>query len=219
MKDFNPSYVGIRKDLLRYVTGDKLVVLDVGCANGKNGKYLIENNIADQVYGIEFDLKMASEAKVSNTKIFLGDLNDRIFINRILDETPLFDYILFGDILEHLYDPWYVLSELKSKLKDNGRIIISLPNIGHIELFIQVFMNGTWPRNDRGIFDKTHIRWFTRKDVFSLLECSKLELITYERKFRSRDAKGSKFNWKTKFLKFISKDLVTFQHIVVCKNA
>ena len=72
--------------------------------------------------------------------------------------------------------------------------------------------------NERGIFDKTHLRWFTRKDVWSLVKLADLEMVTYERKFRARDAKGSRFNWKSKLLKLINKDLVTFQHIVVCRH-
>jgi len=120
--------------------------------------------------------------------------------------------------LEHLNNPLQVLKELKELLKSNGKIIISLPNIAHIELFIQIYIKGTWPKNERGIFDKTHLRWFTRKDVFELITASGLKLITYERKFRSRDAIGSKFSWKYKLLKIISKDLVTFQHIIVCSH-
>lgn len=217
--EYNESYIGIRPDLLRYIVGKSNIVLDVGCALGVNGRFLIENRKADEVYGIEYDPNMASEAEKYNTKVFCGNLNDGIFIKNILEETPLFDYILFGDILEHLYDPLKVLSEFKTVLKPNGQIIISLPNIGHIELFIQVFIKGTWPKNERGIFDKTHLRWFTRKDVFSLVELANLEVINYEPKLRARDAIGSRFDWKTKILRRINRDLVTFQHIIVCKHA
>jgi len=216
--EYNKSYIGLRTGLLKFIEGNSNNVLDVGCALGVNGNYLLENNIADAVYGIEFDAKMAEEAENCNTKVFCGDLNSQEFRNTIINESPLFDYILFGDVLEHLYDPEKVLIDLKSKLNKNGRIIISLPNIAHIELFIQVYIKGTFPQNSRGIFDKTHLRWFTRMDVFKLITDADLKLITYERKYRSRDAIGSKFNWKYKLLKLISKDLVTFQHIIVCAH-
>jgi len=185
---------------------------------GVNGKYLLENKIADVVYGIEYNAEMALVAEKFNTKVFCGDLNSKNFRKDILKSNITFDYILFGDILEHLNNPLQVLKELKELLKSNGKIIISLPNIAHIELFIQIYIKGTWPKNERGIFDKTHLRWFTRKDVFELITASGLKLITYERKFRSRDAIGSKFSWKYKLLKIISKDLVTFQHIIVCSH-
>jgi 2-polyprenyl-3-methyl-5-hydroxy-6-metoxy-1,4-benzoquinol methylase len=216
--DYNKSYIGLRTELLELIEGHSDNVLDVGCALGVNGAYLLQNNIATSVYGIEFDIKMAEEAEKCNTKVFCGDLNIKEFRKTILNESPLFDYILFGDVLEHLYNPEEVLIDLKSKLKENGKIIISLPNIAHIELFIQVYLKGTFPKNPRGIFDKTHLRWFTRKDVFKLITDSELKLLTYNRKYRSRDAIGSKFNWKYKLLKLIYKDLVTFQHIVVCTH-
>tara|TARA_R100000149_G_C5827190_1_gene104169 strand:- start:135 stop:794 length:660 start_codon:yes stop_codon:yes gene_type:complete len=218
MSEHNNSYIGLRKDLIIHITKGAHAVLDVGCALGVNGKYLLDNNIANKVVGIEFDKQMAQEASKNITKVFCGDLNNQEFRKTILNTNYTFDYILFGDILEHLYDPLKVLIELKSILNPNGQIIISLPNIGHVELLIQVFLKGTWPKNERGIFDKTHIRWFTRKDVFDLLKSADLKLLTYERKYRARDAIGSTFNWKTKILKFINKDLVTFQHVVVCRR-
>lgn len=217
--EYNKSYIGLRNDLIKYVPKGKHIILDVGCALGLNGKFLLDNKYANEVIGIEYDEDMALEAASNISKIFCGDLNDDMFRESILKGNYNFDYILFGDILEHLYDPSKVLTELKSMLKPNGRIIISLPNIGHIELFIQVFIKGTWPKNERGIFDKTHLRWFTRKDVYSLAESASLEVINYERKLRARDAIGSRFDWKTSLLRRINKDLVTFQHIIVCKHA
>lgn len=219
MNNYNQSYIGLRKDIIKYINGKSNMILDVGCATGVNGKFLLDQELAEIVVGIEYDQHMAKDASNHNTKVFCGDLNDSNFRQKILKEDYRFDYILFGDVLEHLYDPLKVLTELKTMLNPNGSIIISLPNIGHIELFVQVFMKGTWPKNERGIFDKTHLRWFTRKDVFSLVEDAELEVIIYERKFRARDALGSKFSWKTKLLKLINKDLVTFQHIIVCKYA
>lgn len=219
MLDYNQSYIGLRKDIIKYIDGESNKVLDVGCAIGVNGKYLLDKGIASEVVGIEFDEIMAEEASEHNSKIFCGDLNNKEFLESFLNSNYTFDYILFGDILEHLIEPQKVLAVFKSLLNKNGKIIISLPNIAHVELFIQVFIKGSWPKNERGIFDKTHLRWFTRKDVFSLVKKSDLEVIKYERKLRARDAIGSKFDLKAKFLKLINKDLVTFQHIIVCKHA
>ncbi|GGK54088.1 MULTISPECIES: class I SAM-dependent methyltransferase [Flavobacteriaceae] len=218
MSLFNQSYIGLRNDLLKHVKGCAESILDVGCASGVNGKYLLDKGIASTVYGIEYDDEMSSIAEKSYTKIFRGDLNSEIFRKIILDDAPQFDYILFGDILEHLVYPLKVLNELKALLKPKGKVIISLPNIAHIELFIQVYFKGTFPQNSRGIFDKTHLRWFTKKDAYKLIEDSELKIIRYERNYRSRDAIGSKFDWKYKLLRLIDKDLVTFQHIIVCEH-
>jgi 2-polyprenyl-3-methyl-5-hydroxy-6-metoxy-1,4-benzoquinol methylase len=218
MIDFNTSYIGLRLDILKYVVGKNNVVLDVGCATGTNGRYMLENKLARIVYGIEFQKGMAIEAAKSNTKIFQGNLDNIEFRKVILTESPQFDYILFGDILEHLIDPENVLKELTKNLKPGGKVIISLPNVAHIELFVQVYIKGTWPKNPRGIFDCTHLRWFTRKDANLLVENCSLKVIKYERNFRARDRIGSTFNWKYKMIKWLNKDWVTFQHILICTN-
>ncbi|MGB3775215.1 MAG: class I SAM-dependent methyltransferase [Leeuwenhoekiella sp.] len=218
MSDFNPSYTGLRTDLLKFIKGEDLKVLDVGCASGVNGKYLLDQNMANVVYGIEYDEIMAQEAAKWNTKTFIGDLNLRIFREEILRSTNNFDFIIFGDILEHLYSPVEVLTELKNCMADEGKIIISLPNIAHIELFIQVFIKGRWPRNNRGIFDRTHLRWFTKKDAEAMIKDAGLKVIHYKPTLRARDAIGSSFDWKTKLIRWVNKDWVTFQHIFVCEH-
>ena len=217
---FNKSYVGLRDDLLKYVKGENVSVLDVGCANGVNGKYLLDNDIADVVYGIEYDKAMSDVAESVYTKTFNGDLNSNKFIEEIVSTDVAFDYIIFGDILEHLVDPLNVLMRIKKMLKQDGKIIISVPNVAHIEFFIQVYLKGTFPQNNRGLFDKTHVRWFTKKDAYKLVQNSGLKVLEYENKYRFRDGSStySKYKLLYYFLKLFRKDLVTFQHILICTH-
>ena len=216
---FNRSYIEIRKDLIGNITGTGLTILDLGCATGVNGQFLLENNIAKTVYGVDYDEDMAEIAKNNNSEVFIGNLNDDEFTNHILLNINSLDVIICGDILEHLYNPSKVLKQLTTKLKKDGKVIISLPNIQHWELFIQIYLKGSWPKNERGIFDKTHLRWFTRKDTYALANDSGLKVEKYIRKLRARDQLGSKFKWYTKILRFINKDWVTFQHTIICKHA
>lgn len=215
MLNFNKSYTGLRKEILHKIEGQNLIVLDVGCANGVLGNYLINNNISKEVYGIEVNSEMAKVAKINYDKIFEGNLDDLAFLEFIIQEIPNCDYIIFGDILEHLKDPEIILKRFVTKLKLNGRVIISLPNVAHLELLINVYIKGSWPRNNRGIFDKTHLRWFTRKDAVELCKNSGLKLISYDPIYRSRDKLNSKFSLKYKLIKLLNKDLVTFQHLIV----
>lgn len=216
MKGNNSSYTGLRLDLLRNIDGVDSVVLDVGCATGVNGKYLLEKGMSKQVYGIEYDKNMAEEASLSYSEVFVGDLDDSCFIDKSLKELPPVDYIIFGDVLEHLRNPERVLKSLSVKLRTNGKIIISLPNVGHLELFIQVYLKGTWPRNTRGIFDKTHLSWFTCKDAVKMINNSDLQVLSHQRVLRSRDPVGSKFNLFYKIIQYLKPDLVTFQNIYLC---
>lgn len=219
MIKLNSSYIGLRHDLIKHIKGKDNIVLDVGCATGVNGKYLLENQIAKEVYGIELMPEMIEEALLNNVNVFQGNLDDLEFRSKIQSEMPMFDYIICGDILEHLYDPNLVLSGLIDKLNPEGKIIISLPNIAHIELFIQIYIKGIWPVNERGIFDKTHLRWFTKKNAFNLIETCDLKVCDYHPILRARDAIGSKFDWKLNLVKFLNKEWVTFQHILICTHA
>ena len=215
---FNASYVGLRQDIISHIDGNNNLILDVGCSSGTNGSFLLKSNKAKKVYGIEYSKEMSESAAENGLVTYCGDLNNIEFRRKIIAELPPFDFIIFGDILEHLIDPEEVLKEFSQKLRLGGKIIISLPNIAHIELLIQVFLKGTWPRNKRGIFDKTHLRWFTRKDAFEMLGKAGLYVLKYDRNFRARDFIGSEFNWKYKILRLLNKDWVTFQYIIIASN-
>ena len=213
---FNNSYTGVRQDLFKFLDGMYERVLDVGCATGANANYLKDEGLAVEVTGIEYDINMSEIARANNDYFFCGDLNNENFRKKIVDNSTYFDLIIFGDILEHLVDPWSVLKEFSQLLSSEGIVLISLPNIQHIELFIQVFIKGKWPLNPRGIFDKTHLRWFTYKNVLDLVELSGLRIKHYEPTYRSRDPMGSQFNWKYKILKKINPKWFVFQHKVIC---
>ena len=48
-------------------------------------------------------------------------------------------------------------------------MVISLPNIRHLSALSSLFLKGTFPRRERGIFDQTHLRWFTIRDAGALI--------------------------------------------------
>ena len=50
--------------------------------------------------------------------------------------------------------------------------MVSLPNVRHWETFWQLGRRGTWPRRDVGIFDRTHLRWFTLRDAYAMLDAA-----------------------------------------------
>jgi len=60
--------------LLQYVKGSENCIRDVGCANGANGRYLLDKEIANGVYGFEYNKAMAIEAKMSLNDVFVGDI-------------------------------------------------------------------------------------------------------------------------------------------------
>ena len=71
-----------------------------------------------------------------------------------------FDAIICGDVLEHLRDPWVVLSWLRRQLRDDGVLIVSVPNGVHAFVRLNVLF-GRFPQHNRGLFDRTHLHYLS----------------------------------------------------------
>ena len=126
---FNPSYVALRRDILRLLPERPGDVLDVGCATGVLGTYLRRERGA-RVWGIESDQRMAAIAREVLDEVREADLNGASLTS--LAGSQRFDVVVFGDILEHLIDPWGVLREARALLRPGGRVITSIPNVSHL---------------------------------------------------------------------------------------
>ena len=130
-------------------------VLDVGCASG----YLAERYAARgcRVFGIESDAANAERARRFCETVVVGD------IENASDRAQLpgpFDFVVFGDVLEHLRDPWTTLAQTRALLADDGRVIASIPNIAHWSARREIAL-GRFPYAESGLFDRTHLRFFT----------------------------------------------------------
>lgn len=147
-------------------------VLDVGCASGVIGKFLHEHK-ACKVYGIEMDQESISLAKKTNCyeKLYSFDISNKETENykNFFKENLKFDYIVFSDVLEHLVFPAEVLYEFRNLLKENGRILISIPNIAHYDI-INGLLNENFNYSDMGILDNTHLRFFTKSSFAQYID-------------------------------------------------
>lgn len=81
-----------------------------------------------------------------------------------------FDLVVANDVLEHLADTESFMGMAFQKLKAGGVFVCSVPNARQVRLVFNLVINGTFPRADSGLFDKTHLRWFCRKDVIAFAE-------------------------------------------------
>lgn len=156
-------YQNVRLDLLSLLDFNlSYKVLEVGAGHGESLSYLKENNLANEVVGID---------------IVEGEINsniDRFIVEEIehvdlLEYNDYFDVIILADVLEHLVDPQKVLEKLKGCLKNEGKILISLPNIRNIKSLYKIFFKGDFSYEERGIFDYTHLRFFCKKNIKQLI--------------------------------------------------
>ncbi len=76
-----------------------------------------------------------------------------------------FDFASCNDVLEHLVDPWTFLRRLKPKLAPDATLLASIPNIRYFHALETILRDKDFPALDAGIFDRTHLRFFTRKSM------------------------------------------------------
>jgi len=208
---FNPSYVGQRGDIQRLIPENAKLVLDVGCSTGALGA-AVKAKTGAQVFGIELSEEMAKEAFDRIDKVFVGDAMEIIIQGKLGNH--LFDTIIFADVLEHLIDPWKTLSAAANYLNPGGVIIASIPNIRHIDTIYNLVLKGYWPYRDRGIHDRTHLRFFTRKNIVELFEHTGLCIDVIETNYRLLE-RPHKINRYAKFFAFPGiRSFFAFQYLV-----
>ena len=136
-------------------------LLDVGCARGHLSSALVSHSW--NVTGIEYDADDAAIAKASGIDVIVGSAEDSL--NKLHEK---FDVIVFADVLEHFVHPLDVLKQATSVLAPNGRIIISIPNVAHLTVRLQLLL-GSFTYTDRGILDRTHLHFYTKKTLKAMI--------------------------------------------------
>ncbi|HDP70607.1 MAG TPA: glycosyltransferase [Actinobacteria bacterium] len=155
-------YSSVREDIPAMLTGNPQKILEIGCAEGAMGEFIKEKQQCEYI-GVEINSQAAHKAEEKLDRIIIADVERTNLRDYGVAEKSC-DYIIYGDVLEHLYDPWSVLYEHKQFLKDDGYIIASIPNVRNLGI-IESLMNGNWTYKDEGILDSTHLRFFTLQEV------------------------------------------------------
>jgi methionine biosynthesis protein MetW len=176
------AYENPRPEVQELVPRGARRILDLGCCSGALGAALAARQGAE-ILGIELDPAYAADAALRLDRVIRGDL-DELELDRATFGS--FDCLIAADVLEHLRDPWSVFARAATLLEPGGTAVISVPNVRYWETFVQVGLHGTWPRRDEGIFDRSHLRWFTRRDAVALLEQGGLSVTEISPRYRLR---------------------------------
>lgn len=162
----NKYYNNINHDVLNVIPVDAHTLLEVGCAAGPLAYAYKKINPNCYYTGVELSDSAAQKASNILDKVIVGNVEK--MDNKALNiKTQSLDCIIYGDVLEHLYDPWKLLAKHKPLIKPNGTIIACIPNIAHWSI-VASLIHGKFIYKDSGIMDRTHIRFFTENSIMEM---------------------------------------------------
>ncbi len=162
-----PIHFNYNADILRMMPKNLKRIVEVGCSSGALANAYRRENVGSEYTGIEIEPEFAKIAQEYCSEVVLGNIesfDDAKFLKLFPS-----DCWIFGDTLEHLYDPWALLRRIKPHLSQDGQIVACIPNAQHWS--IQASLNaGLFRYQDQGLMDRTHIRWFTRTTILDLFD-------------------------------------------------
>ena len=170
---FKPDKYSSHTKIINYLKSlnkNNLKVLDIGCSKGFIARNLQNNDF--EFYGIEFNKDDAKEAKKYYKGIKILDLDKK----KPNYEKNSFDIIIMADIIEHLKDSLGIVKYFTKFLKKEGIMVLSTANVANIYIRLKLLF-GNFDYEERGIMDKTHLRFFTLKTFRKLAKEAGLKII------------------------------------------
>lgn len=165
------------KALVKYiqeVPEKEFKVLEAGCDLGAT-LYEIQSRFPNcKTYGMDIN-KAAVDIARHIAEVEYGNVDELT-----IPFEEKFDYIIFGDVLEHLRQPEEVIRMCRNLLNENGYIIASIPNIMHISV-MEELIEGRFCYSDMGLLDRTHIHFFTYYEMMLLFQSAGYSVIDISR--------------------------------------
>jgi SAM-dependent methyltransferase len=159
-------FSGARRDFVDRLPRDPTArILEIGCGTGATGALALASGRAGRYAGIELFEGAARQAEQVLQQVLIGD------VEKIeLPWAPCsFDALILSEVLEHLIEPWAVLARLRPFIRPDGIVLASSPNIAHWRVVRELAL-GRFDLADQGVFDRTHMRWFTPRTFAAMFE-------------------------------------------------
>ena len=156
----NHSHSQIVRRVPRYAR-----VLELGCADGSMSR-LLKQHCEASIIGVEQNPNTAWRARCFCDYVFTENLDDPHSLDAL--ECEKFDVITLVDVLEHLQHPQALLQRLKPLLLDEGCLLLSVPNVAHASVRLEL-LKGDFRYESSGILDDTHLKFFTATTLQTIL--------------------------------------------------
>jgi 2-polyprenyl-3-methyl-5-hydroxy-6-metoxy-1,4-benzoquinol methylase len=150
---------------------ESMRVLEIGCGAGNFGAHFE----CMEYWGIEPNEGMAKHARLILNKVLLGNYDE---VSDLLPD-HYFDLVVCNDVIEHMQDVDHFLNSIKQKLKQDGLLLGSIPNVRFVENLIRLLVFRDWKYTAWGILDKTHLRFFTAKSLKRLFIENQFQIIKF----------------------------------------
>lgn len=162
-------------------------ILDIGCASGLFLEMACQHGY--EVYGVEPNPVMYEVAKKKQLNVVNGYFPENLILS------IKYDIIIFNDVLEHIPDINETILACKNFLKENGLLIINIPNssgilfkvakiLGHLKIY------GPWKRLWQEMFHTPHLHYFNSSSLEMLVNNNGLITNMKENRLESFQLKG-----------------------------
>jgi SAM-dependent methyltransferase len=175
-------YSRVNLDLLKRMPTDARVVLEVGCGAGALAAAYRRINPDVHYLGIEKHTEAARAAlavgRLDRVVACDAESTDPGALGLPEPGTgslPIVDCLVFGDVLEHMVDPWAVLGRMALWVREGGQVLACIPNVQHYSVLVNL-LRGRWTYQDEGLLDRTHLRLFTLEGIQDLFARSGLQV-------------------------------------------
>ena len=151
-------------------------ILECGCATGYMTKFLQEQKSCS-VSIVECEKEAFALAQPYAVDGYCGDLMEDAWAAHFPKQS--FDFVLFADVLEHLTRPEKALQHAIELLKEDGTILVSIPNVAHNDILIKLLHN-RWDYTATGLLDDTHVHFWGAENLAAFFEKAGLKITCLE---------------------------------------
>ncbi len=164
MHYFNGCYNDALISLIEEEQEAEISVLEIGCDCGASLLEIRNRFPNARLYGSEINAKAAQVAS-HFAQVAVNNIEEK----NLPFSGEKFDYILFGDVLEHLHSPLDALVYCRELLGEEGCVLASIPNLMHISVMEEI-LRGDFTYRESGLLDKTHIHFFTYNEMLRMFQ-------------------------------------------------